>query len=87
MHPGEASAISLAPEIRADLLLIDEIFGRKAAASRGIPITGTIGIIEKAADQRLLDLKEAFAKIKQTDFWISHELLDARLKLYLQRKE
>lgn len=87
LHPGEASAISLALEIHADLLLIDETLGRKAAAARGIHITGTIGIIEQAAEDGLLDLKEAFAKIKKTDFWISHELLDLRLKLHLERKK
>ena len=86
LHPGEASAISLALEVHADLLLIDEMPGRKAAAVRGIHITGTVGIVEQAADLGLLDLKETFAQIKKTDFWISPELLDARLKLYVQRK-
>ena len=32
LHSGEASAISLALEVHADLLLIDEMLGRKAAA-------------------------------------------------------
>ena len=39
LHPGEASAISLALEVHADFLLIDEMAGRKAAAVRGIRIT------------------------------------------------
>jgi len=26
-------------------------------------------------------LKEAFDKVKQTDFWISHKLVDERLRL------
>jgi predicted nucleic acid-binding protein len=86
LHPGEASAISLALEVHADLLLIDETLGRKAAAARGIHVAGTIGVVEQAADQGLLDLKEAFTAIKKTDFWISHELLDARLKVHLDRK-
>jgi predicted nucleic acid-binding protein len=79
LHPGETSAISLAIELHAELLLIDESLGRKAAVARGIHVTGTIGIVERAAEKGLLDLKETFAQIKNTDFWISEELLDARL--------
>lgn len=86
-HPGEASAISLALEVRADVLLIDEVLGRKAAVARDIHITGTIGILEQAADHNLLDLKDAFDQIKNTDFWISHDWLDARPELYLRRKK
>jgi predicted nucleic acid-binding protein len=48
-------------------------------------IAGTIGILELAATRQLLDLAEAFGRIKQTDFWISHELLDRRLSLYQSR--
>ena len=87
LHSGEASAICLAIEVHANLLLIDEILGRKAATARGLQITGTVGIIERAADQGLIDLKETFARIKETDFWISHKLLDARLELFLRRKK
>jgi predicted nucleic acid-binding protein len=87
LHPGEVAAISLALELHADLLLIDEVLGRKAAAARSIRFTGTIGILELAADKGLIDLKEAFERVKKTDFWISHELLDTRLRLYLDRKK
>ena len=84
LHAGELAAISLAQEMKADLLLIDEVRGRKAAAQRHIPFTGTIGVLELAADHGLLDLKDSFDRIKLTDFWISHELLDERLRLYLR---
>jgi predicted nucleic acid-binding protein len=85
LHAGELAAISLARELKADLLLIDELEGRKAAADRNIPLTGTIGVLELAADRGLLDLANAFESVKQTDFWISHDLLDERLKLFLDR--
>lgn len=82
LHAGELAAISLARELKADLLLIDEVCGRKAAVDRHIPITGTIGVLELAADRGMLDLQDAFARVKKTDFWITHELLDERLRLY-----
>ncbi|HVA50702.1 MAG TPA: DUF3368 domain-containing protein [Pirellulales bacterium] len=72
-------------ELKADLLLIDDSQGRKAAASRQIPFTGTIGVLELAADRGLLNLRDAFERVKQTDFWISPDLLDERLKLWLTR--
>jgi predicted nucleic acid-binding protein len=82
---GETAAINLAEELRADLLLIDEVRGRNAAVTRKIRISGTIGVLELAASENLLDLKDAFERIKQTDFWISHQLLDDRLKLHQKR--
>lgn len=86
LHAGEIAALSLAQELNADLLLIDEVRGRKAAAERRIRVTGTIGVLELAADRGLLDLSDAFDRVKQTDFWISHKLLDERLALHIRRR-
>ena len=86
LHAGELAAISLAQELKADLLLIDEVPGRKAAADRHIPFAGTIGVLELAAEKGLLDLQDAFASVKKTDFWISHDLLDNRLRQHAARR-
>jgi predicted nucleic acid-binding protein len=85
LHAGESAAINLALELKADLLLIDEKDGRRAAAARHIPFTGTVGVLELAASRKLLDLEGAFARLKKTDFWIAPELLDERLKLHRLR--
>ncbi len=87
LHEGERAAISLADELKADLLLIDETDGRAAALARHLRITGTIGILLRAATQGLLDLAEAFARIKQTDSWISPKLLDAELEKFRRRTD
>lgn len=83
LQPAETAAIYLAEELKADLLLIDEIHGRRAAAARRLKFTGTIGVLEMAATANLPDLNDAFDRVKQTDFWISHRLLDERLNRFL----
>ncbi|NOT00292.1 MAG: DUF3368 domain-containing protein [Phycisphaerales bacterium] len=82
IHAGEREAISLARELHADLLLIDDDDGKKAARARNVAVTGTVGVLERAARQKLLNLEEAFDRLKKTDFWIRAAVLDERLKLY-----
>jgi predicted nucleic acid-binding protein len=86
LHVGELAAIALAREVGADLLLIDDAAGRRAATDLRLAITGTVGVLELAGKQGLLDLAEAFARLKRTDFWISPRLLDERLALFLSRR-
>ncbi len=79
LHPGETAAIALTIELNADLLLIDEKDGREAARARRLRITGTIGLLQVAAEKGLVDLASAFDRIKKTDFWISPKRLDQEL--------
>ncbi len=85
-HAGEAAAIALALALRADRVIIDEARGRKVATGQGLRVVGTIGVLEAAAERALIDLDQAFAKVKQTDFWVSSALLDERLARYFERK-
>jgi uncharacterized protein len=48
LHAGEAEAIALATDIKADMVLIDEQEGRQWAVESGLPITGVLGILLRA---------------------------------------
>jgi uncharacterized protein len=46
LGPGEAAALALAEELKADWVLLDERKGSRVAKSRGLRVAGTLGIIE-----------------------------------------
>jgi predicted nucleic acid-binding protein len=63
LHAGELAAISLANELAADFLLIDDKAGRRAALQRNLRIIGTIGVLEQAAVRELLDFPSAMQQL------------------------
>ena len=71
LHEGEREAIHLAEELRADLLLLDERAARKVAASRGLTTSGTLAILDRAAEKGLVDFPQALQQLKQTSFYLS----------------
>ena len=80
LDPGEQAAISLAQTLPADLLIIDERLGRQIASDRGIPIIGTLGILDDAASQGFVELSDAIARLQQTNFRISRRIIQALLE-------
>jgi predicted nucleic acid-binding protein len=86
LHLGEMEALSLAIELRADLVLVDERKAYREAVARKLNAIGTVRVLERAAEEGLLELTDAFVRLKRTDFWISHDLLDERLKRYLAQR-
>lgn len=77
---GESEAISLAKEINADMVLIDDKKARQAAIERGLHVAGTLNILELAAIKHFLDLPEAFDKLKKTNFRAAQILFDEALE-------
>lgn len=80
---GEAEAIALAVESKAELLLIDERKGRDVADDLGVRKTGTLGVLIRAKEKGLLSkVKPEMDKlIKETRFRIHAELYQGILKL------
>ncbi|WP_029985986.1 DUF3368 domain-containing protein [Pedobacter jeongneungensis] len=69
---GEASAMVLATEIRADLLIIDDAKARRFAKKLELNITGTIGVILSAKLNGIIPaVKPYIIKIQETNFRIS----------------
>ncbi len=82
LDSGEQAAIALALAIKADLVLMDDQAGVAAARSQGLAATGTLGVLDVAARQGLIDLAEAFERLKATSFYYRQGLFDALLAKY-----
>ncbi len=78
--PGEREAISLAVEIKADLLLVDDRKARRAANERGLNTIGAIGVLELASTRKLINLPDAFRRIRETDFLVKEAILEEALR-------
>jgi len=79
LEPGEREAILLAQELNADLLLLDDMKARRVATERGIAITGILGILDRAATMKLIDLSAAVQSLQNTSFWASESLFQKLL--------
>lgn len=80
LDPGEQDAIMLAEELGADQLIVDDLRGRREAQKRGIPVTGTLGVLREASVLGLLDLRTAVERLKATNFHMAPEVLIRLLK-------
>jgi predicted nucleic acid-binding protein len=79
LDPGERAAILLTQELNADLLLLDDMKARRIATDRGFTITGILGILDRAATMKLIDLPTAVQRLQNTSFWTSDSLLQRLL--------
>ncbi len=83
LDPGEAEAISLAIELSADAILIDEADGRREAHRLGIFVTGLLGVLIRAKKQGLIPaIKPDIERLIATsDFWLGQDVIAEALLL------
>lgn len=75
LHRGERQAILLAEVMKPDFLLIDERVGRTIALERNLPLSGTLGVLERADTLGLVnDFLGLLSRLKTNGFFISANL-------------
>lgn len=79
LDEGETAAIALAEALQAELLLIDERDGFRVAVKRGLRATGTLGVLDLAAERGLIDFAAAIGELEQSSFRIPAALLSILL--------
>lgn len=80
---GEAEVIALAEEKGADLVIIDELLGRKHAQRLGMTVTGSMGILVKAKQLGLIPRVMPYLKMWRATGrrWISESLQEQVLQM------
>ena len=69
---GEAEAIVLAGELKADILLLDEKKARRVAQANAQLVIGTLGILQIAKNKGLIpDIKTSLDSLIANGIWVS----------------
>jgi predicted nucleic acid-binding protein len=82
---GERDAILLAEELHV-ALVVDEAKAYHEARRRNVPVLRTLAVLDKAAERGLIDLAEAIARLRQTNFRVRPKILDGLLDHHAARK-
>ncbi|MCA1624140.1 MAG: DUF3368 domain-containing protein [Acidobacteria bacterium] len=82
LDSGEAEAIALAVELKADYLLMDETKGRRFAENYGIKVTGILGVLIKAKEEGLIvEVKSYLLRlVNDAGFWLNPKVIEKILE-------
>lgn len=79
---GEREAISLARELNAAVILMDDRRARAEAIRCGLRVAGTIGVLEVAAHRGLVNFETAITRLRQTNARLDDDVIhDALARL------
>ena len=82
LDAGEAAAIGLCHELRAELLLCDDLEARRVAAAEGIRVVGTLGLLVRGKRAGLLEVVGPILNaMLALGLRVSPDLVDATLAL------
>ncbi|MCB9033364.1 MAG: DUF3368 domain-containing protein [Chitinophagales bacterium] len=82
LDKGEAEVLILSKEINADLVIIDEIIGRRYAKLMELNLTGTLGILLKAKSLGLISsVKSLILELENKGNWFDKNLISKVLNI------
>lgn len=74
---GETAVIQLALSLNAELVIMDDKKGRRAARENGLATLGTLGVLRDAAVRGLIAFLPTISRLQASGFYMSEELLIA----------
>jgi len=84
---GEASALSLAKEKGASLVLIDERAGNETARALGIHAIGTLGLLIEGGLEGMIDFEASIRRLTlDTSFYATPRLIQTAREIFRKRR-
>ncbi len=81
LGPGESEALSLAIEVGADRVIVDELAGRILAQRLGLPLIGTLGILLAAKRKGLVPaIREPIDTLRRGGFRVANDIYEDLLQ-------
>jgi predicted nucleic acid-binding protein len=66
--------------------LVDDLDARRVAVRAGLAITGTVGVLERAAAFDWIDLPAVIERLRATDFSVADDILIEALRRDRERR-
>ena len=83
---GEAEAIALAVELPGTILILDDHQARQAAKEMGLELTGTIGMLLKGKQAKILEeIRPVLDELKAAGFHMSDTLYEQAIILAAEK--